>query len=293
MQPLLNEGKPFLKWVGGKSQLLSEIRKRYPATIDRYCEPFIGGGAVFFDIMAHYPIKNAYISDRNATLINTYRVVQKEVEQLISALSEIHEAYIKLDHGSRKVYYNGVREQFNTQRLDGIESAALFIFLNKTCFNGLFRVNKSGLFNVPMGAYKNPLICDSKTLRQASSLLQDTEIHCGDYADSLSFIDEKTFVYIDPPYRPLTKTSSFTSYNESCFDDDEQRRLADFIDTIDKIGCKVVLSNSDPKNVDANDSFFDDLYRKLTIARIPAKRMVNRNASDRGSINELLILNRG
>ena len=188
------------------------------------------------------------------------------------------------------------RERFNDLKVNGdeqinLEKAALFIFLNKTCFNGLYRVNSKGLFNVPMGAYKNPPICDAENLRLISKLLHNVQIKCGDYSECAEFIDENTFVYIDPPYRPLTATASFTSYSENEFGDKQQIELGKFIDDITALGAKVVASNSDPKNADTGDDFFDDLYSSYSISRVSAKRMINSKASNRGSINELLICN--
>ena len=172
-----------------------------------------------------------------------------------------------------------------------LEKAALFIFLNKTCFNGLYRVNKKGLFNVPMGRYKKPLICDENNLLAINKLLQGVTIHCGDYKQCLEFIDKNTFVYIDPPYLPLTKTASFTAYNETSFDETDQIELCEFVDSIHKKGAKVVVSNSDPKNTNKDDRFFDELYKKYYINRITAKRVINCNGQSRGKISELLITN--
>ena len=165
------------------------------------------------------------------------------------------------------------------------------IFLNKTCFNGLCRVNKKGLFNVPMGAYKNPLICDEKNLRAVSEKLQNVKIVCGDYRKSAEFIDEHTFVYFDPPYRPLTETASFTAYTENLFNDEEQIELAEFVESMHKKGAKVVVSNSDPKNSNTEDDFFDKIYSAHKIKRVEATRMINCNSEARGKIKELLISN--
>jgi len=167
----------------------------------------------------------------------------------------------------------------------------LLIFLNKTCFNGLYRVNSKGLFNVPIGSYKKPPICDAENLRLISRLLENVQINCGDYSKCADFIDDNTFAYIDPPYRPLTATASFTSYSENEFCDKQQIELGKFVDEIAAKGAKIVVSNSDPKNSDESDSFFDDLYSNYTIMRISAKRMINSKATGRGNINELLICN--
>ncbi len=287
--------KPFVKWAGGKSQLLNEIRIKYPKTIEKYCEPFVGGGAVLFDILANYSTKEVLINDINPALINTYIQLRDNVDFLIENLSEIQNDFWKMDNDERKAFYLEQRESFNNAILCSSFSredmAVRFIFLNKTCFNGLYRVNRKGLFNVPMGSYKKPPICDEENLRLVSNLLHNVQIKCGDYSKCTDFIDEKTFVYIDPPYRPLNATSSFTSYNENEFGDQQQIELGKFIDEITSKGAKVVASNSDPKNVDDNDNFFDELYADYSIKRVSAKRMINSKGIRRGSINELLICN--
>ncbi len=293
------KAKPFLKWAGGKGQLLSEIEKYYPfenAGITKYAEPFVGGGAVLFDILGKYDLEEVYISDINAELINTYCVIRDELDTLIELLHAMQNDFIPLDTDNRKIYYMGKREHFNVLKINGnknsnVEKAALMIFLNKTCFNGLFRVNKKGLFNVPMGAYKNPMICDENNLRAVSEKLQGVTIVRGDYKDSADFIDENTFVYFDPPYRPITDTASFTAYTETEFNDEKQIELARFADAMHKKGAKVVISNSDPKNSNANDEFFDKIYSAHKIKRVEATRMINSNSEARGKIKELLISN--
>ncbi len=290
--------KPFLKWVGGKGQLLSEIEKFYPFEkgITKYAEPFVGGGAVLFDILSKYELEEVYISDINAELINAYRVTRDNVEYLISLLEVMQNEFVPLDTEARKIYYMAKRKNFNNIKVNGneaanIEKAALMIFLNKTCFNGLYRVNKKGLFNVPMGSYKNPLICDEGNLRAVSENLQKVKIICGDYKKSADFIDENTFVYFDPPYRPITDTASFTAYTENLFNDEKQIELAQFVDEIHKKGAKVVISNSDPKNSNIEDNFFDSIYADYKIKRVEATRMINCNSEARGKIKELLISN--
>lgn len=287
--------KPFIKWAGGKSQLLNEIRKKYPERIERYCEPFVGGGAVLLDILANFQLEEVLINDINDELINLYIQIRDNVEFLINNLSELQELYWSMDENSRKVFYIKQRERFNlgiqTDNISEAEMAYLFIFLNKTCFNGLYRVNKKGLFNVPIGSYKKPLICDTDNLRLVSNLLQNVKIMCGDYSETADFINENTFVYIDPPYRPLSATASFTSYSNTKFGDEEQVALSRFIDKISDNGAKVVASNSDPKNVDENDNFFDTIYSAYNILRVSAKRMINSRSDGRGNINELLICN--
>lgn len=293
------ECKPFIKWVGGKGQLLSEINKLYPVelgkNINKYAEIFVGGGAVLFDILSKYKLDEVYISDKNLELINTYKSIRDNVDILIKSLKGMEEQYIPLDNENRKDYYYKKREEYNSLKINSevnnIEKAVLFIFLNKTCFNGLYRVNKKGEFNVPMGAYKKPKICDEENLKNVSLALKKVKIIYADYRESESFIDEKTFVYIDPPYRPLNITSSFTSYTENDFNDKEQIELAEYINVLNKKGAKIVISNSDPKNNDIDDNFFDKLYKNYNINRVKATRMLNSNASLRGAINELLITN--
>ena len=290
------KAKPFVKWVGGKSQLLEEIRKKYPQKIEKYCEPFVGGGAVLFDILQKFQPNEVLINDINKELINTYFQVKNHCEEMIKQLDGLQTQYKKLGQEDRKVLFYEKRTRYNELKVNGddaenLEKATLFIFLNKTCFNGLYRVNSKGLFNVPFNNAKNPLICDAKNLRLCSQVLQNVILKTGDYKECESFIDEKTFVYIDPPYRPLTQTSAFTSYSENQFLDKEQIELALFIDNIAKKGSTILASNSDPKNSNEDDNFFDNLYSNFEIERVSASRMINANPEKRGAINELLITN--
>jgi DNA adenine methylase len=291
--------KPFVKWAGGKSQLLAEIRRTYPqglgSSITKYAEPFVGGGAVLMDILNRFSLQSVFICDINRELIATYSVIRDDPSSLIALLAEMQEQYLPLGMEERKTFFYGKCDRFNKLKvredlgIDAVESAALFIFLNRTCFNGLYRVNAKGLYNVPMGIYKKPLICDAENIRRLSLKLQNVTIVCGDYRISDCFIDKNTFVYFDPPYRPLTETASFTSYAVNGFDDAAQRQLAEYVDTVSRRGAKVVVSNSDPKNVDENDNFFDELYGRHQINRVGAMRMINSNGKARGRINELLI----
>ena len=292
------EAKPFLKWVGGKGQLLKEIEQYYPfikdASITKYAEPFVGGGAVLFDILNKYELQEVYISDINAELINTYTIIRDDMDARLDVVWQFEGDYLALDSDGRKQAYLAKRARFNelkSKKENGAELAALMIFLNKTCFNGLYRVNRKGEYNVPMGAYKNPLICNEYNLKAVSKKLQHVKIVCGDYKESGDFIDNKTFVYFDPPYRPLTPTANFTSYTEGMFDDKNQLELAKFVQELDKKGAKIVASNSDPKNTSKYDDFFDNAYAKQNIKRVSATRMINRNSDKRGKINELLISN--
>ncbi|MFT4451353.1 DNA adenine methylase [Parvimonas sp. G1425] len=292
-----NNAKPFLKWAGGKTQILNEIRKYYifDSNITKYVEPFIGGGAVLFDILNQYDLKEVYISDINADLINAYSCIKNNVEELILILENIEKEFLKLDIENRKEYYLSKREEFNNIEISSykhiVKKSVLMIFLNKTCFNGLFRVNKSNKFNVPFGDYKNPKICDTVNLMNISKKLKNVNIVCDDYKKSFNVIDSNTFVYIDPPYRPISLTSSFTSYSKDSFDDKDQIELSEFINQINKIGAKFLLSNSDPRNNNSNDNFFDDLYSNYNINRIFANRSINSKGSLRNKITELLISN--
>ncbi len=294
MSEIITDVKPFLKWVGGKTQLLEEINKYYPEKINKYCEPFVGGGAVLFDVLTKFHPKEVLINDINPELTNTYVQIKNNVNDLITLLSAWQSNYLSLDTDARKEDFYEKRNHFNELILakeDSVEKAALMIYLNKTCFNGLYRVNSNGLYNVPSGVYKNPLICNSDNLRAVSKVLKDVQILTGPYSQTESFIDKNTFVYIDPPYRPLTKTSAFTSYSKDGFDDDKQIELGNFVARIHNSGngAKVLLSNSDPKNTNPNDNFFDDLYKDFDIRRVNASRMINSNASRRGAITEIMV----
>lgn len=291
--------KPFLKWAGGKGQLIHEIAPYYPfedSRIKKYAEPFVGGGAILFDILSKYDLEAVYISDVNSELINTYCTIRDHADELIHLLLLMQSEFTALSAEERKICYTEKRTRFNDLKMhenkaDSKERAALMIFLNRTCFNGLFRVNKKGFFNVPMGAYKNPTICDEANLRAVAEKLRNVTIVCADYRGSADFIDKHTFVYFDPPYRPLTETARFTSYTKDSFDDAAQIALAKFVDDMSAKGAKIVASNSDPKNVNSEDDFFEDIYRAHKIHRVNAVRMINSNADARGKIQELLISN--
>ena len=289
--------KPFVKWVGGKTQLLDDIKKTLPRDLSQkndvtYIEPFVGGGAVLFWILQEYPnITKAIINDINEELICTYRVIKSDVERLILELTRIQAKYLALNDVARKEYYLSQRERYNENNKSDIETAALFIFLNRTCFNGLYRVNSKGKFNVPHGRYKNPKICDVETLRADSVVLQRVDILCGDFAQTGKYADNKALYYFDPPYRPLTETSAFTSYAKDGFDDAEQTRLRDFCEQIATHKSLFVASNSDPQNVDNEDEFFEHLYNKFSIKRVTAARMINSKGNGRGAISEIMISN--
>ncbi|MBP3353770.1 MAG: DNA adenine methylase [Bacteroidales bacterium] len=289
--------KPFVKWVGGKTQLLDDIKKALPRNLSQindvtYIEPFVGGGAVLFWILQEYPnITKAIINDINEELICTYRVIKSDVEKLILELTRIQAEYLALNDVARKDYFLSQRERYNEKNNSDIETAALFIFLNRTCFNGLYRVNSKGKFNVPHGRYTNPKICDEETLRADSVVLQRVEILCGDFAQTGKYADNNVLYYFDPPYRPLTETSAFISYAKDGFDDAEQTRLRDFCEQIAAHKSLFVASNSDPQNVDNGDDFFDHLYKRFSIKRVFAARMINSKGNGRGAISEIMISN--
>ena len=247
----------------------------------------MGGGAVFFHIAQNYNnIKRFYLLDVNEDLVNCYNAVKNNAESLIEELEKLESEFLPMAKPSRKDFYYGIRDQFNSDR-----SPAKLIFLNKTCYNGLYRVNREDEFNVPFGDYKNPTICDAENLERVSRLLQKAKVICADFEESRTYIDKSTFVYFDPPYRPLSPTASFTSYSKDNFDEAEQIRLAEFCRRIDAKGANFLLSNSDPKNEDPTDRFFEEQYKGFTIDTVKATRPINCRASGRGQINELLITN--
>ena len=297
--------KPFLKWAGGKTQLIDAFECRFPRELtarrlSNYVEPFVGGGAVFFAINKKYGFETAHISDRNEELVLAYRVAKTNVDALIDLLRALETKFFETPPEERSLFYYKIREDYNTNKektdflqyqSSWIQRTATLILLNRTCFNGLYRVNSNGCFNVPFGSYKNPRILDERTLYEASAVLQNTEISHGDFTTCEKFIDHKTFVYLDPPYRPLNRTSKFTGYSKGGFSECDQVRLAEFFKAIDRRGAQVMLSNSDPKNEDPDDLFFDTLYSGYPIDRVPAKRAINSKGERRGEISELIITN--
>ncbi|NCC19061.1 MAG: DNA adenine methylase [Bacteroidia bacterium] len=297
MEKTEKQAKPFVKWVGGKGQLLSQIDSALPKRLFMgkevtYIEPFVGGGAMLFYMLEKFQnIKKAVINDINKDLIIAYKTVRDNPNKLINRLKEIELEYLALNEEKRKEYFLEKRDLYNTKQLPEIENASLFIFLNRTCFNGLYRVNSKGLFNVPFGKYANPKICDEPTILKDSKLLQKVEILNSDFENTINYIDGNTFFYFDPPYRPLNFTSSFNSYSKESFNDDEQIRLKRFCDKITQKECFLMLSNSDCKSVNPLNVFFDDLYSKYKIERVWASRSVNANSEKRGKLTELLISN--
>ena len=299
------KAKPFLKWAGGKGQLTEAFVKFYPEElkdnrIENYYEPFIGGGAVFFDIAQRYQIKSAFLFDINEELILAYKVIQNDVESLIGQLGKLKRSYEKLNENGQKEFYYRIRKDFNESKNQvnfkryskkWVPRAAQILFLNRTCFNGLFRFNSKGEFNFPQGKYKNPKILDSTNLLHVSELLQIAQIKQADFKEVEKEVQENSFMYFDPPYRPISKTSSFTSYSKNRFGDDKQIELSEMFCRLSKKGMKLMLSNSDPKNTDANDNFFDELYKDFRIFRIPAKRIINSDATKRQAVNEIVVTN--
>lgn len=286
------KGKPFIKWVGGKGQLLSQLDELLPSSFASipdvtYIEPFVGGGAMLFYMLQNYPnIQRAIINDLNQSLITCYQIIRDKPQELIRELSLIQKNYLPLSELQRKDFYLETRSRFNAQRGDDISTSAFLIFLNRTCFNGLYRENKSGHFNVPFGKYASPTICDEVTIMEDSRLLQKVEILCGDYQQTQQYIQGNTFFYFDPPYRPLNTTSSFNDYTKEKFNDDEQRRLRNFCDEIHDAHCYFMLSNSA-----CQDGFFEKLYQGYDIQQVHASRSINANPAKRGKLTELVIRN--
>ncbi|MBI2581244.1 DNA adenine methylase [Candidatus Woesearchaeota archaeon] len=271
------ENPTFVKWAGGKTQLLEQFSELYPQKFNRFFEIFLGSGAVFFNIKQKFSPSQSFLFDINEDLINTFKLVRDHVEELIPLLREHR------DKDNNREYFNKQREQFNTMK-SGLEKAAIFIYLNKTCFNGLYRVNSEGKFNVPFGKYKKPAILQETKLRMASKLLQNSELLVANFAEAMKRAKENDFVYMDPPYFPLTKTASFTSYQKDSFLEEEQRQLVKEFQQLDKRGCLLMLSNSDTQ-------FIRELYEGYKIHTVKARRAINRIGTKRGKINEIVITN--
>lgn len=292
------KAKPFLKWAGGKTQLLPTIDSFLQIDFQSeddvtYIEPFVGGGAMLFHMLQKYPnIKRAIINDINPRLIQTYFVIRNKPFSLIESLNDLQATFNDLkEHDRQKLLYLDIRNRFNQKQISDIEAASYMIFLNRTCFNGLYRENSKGEFNVPFGRYANPKICDEELILADSDLLQRVDILNGDYSLTAEYIKGYTLYYFDPPYRPLDTTSSFNSYVKESFNDNEQIRLKNFYAEMSNRGCYAILSNSDCKGRNAEDDFFDRLYEGYFIERVYAKRCINANASKRGTLTELLIRN--
>lgn len=275
-----NNLKPVLKWAGGKRQLIKYIKNDYPQKFNNYFEPFIGGGSVFFDLQ---PKKKTYINDFNPEIINVYEIIKNSPNELIQKLEKHNKNH------SKEYYYtirNLDRDEVAFSHIDNISKAARTIYLNRTCYNGLFRVNRKGYFNTPMGRYVNPLICDKDNIMNVSSYFNSSKINfsCGDFSKILSKAKEKDFVYLDPPYFPISETSSFTDYTKIGFTKDDQIRL---LETCNLLNDKKVLfmqSNSDC-------DFIWELYQDYKIERVPVKRYINSKGNERTQLFELIIRN--
>lgn len=298
MTDMYSTAKPFIKWVGGKRQLIEQLDALLPADFEAwrdvtYIEPFIGGGAMLFYMLQRYPhICRAVINDINADLIRCYTTVRDRVDALIPSLRCIEQTYCALPSlDAQRAYFMDMRQKYNEKGLDDIENTTLFFFLNRTCFNGLYRENRKGLFNVPFGRYAKPLICDEETLRSDSAVLQRVEILHGDFEETLALASNQTLFYLDPPYRPLSNTSSFNDYTKEAFNDEAQRRLKAFCDRIADEGHRFMLSNSDCKGENGMCGFFDMLYKDYRIERVLATRNVNANPEKRGKIKEIVVRN--
>lgn len=305
--------RPFLKWAGGKTWLLKQFdqyltRLVQQGRIRRYIEPFVGSGAVFWHMACVYRVPELVICDGNDELIRCYRALREDVEGVIAHLERLVRRYHATPASDQASLFYAVRQQFNVSRPSArpsaplpiaeqrcgpawVERAAQTIFLNHTCYNGLFRVNSRGEFNVPFGRYKNPGIYDAGNLRRVAGILQHTTIVQGDFTRSAAYVDPASFVYFDPPYRPISKTASFTAYAKSAFNDDDQRRLAAFFRELDAAGASLMLSNSDPTSLNPDDHFFEELYQGYRIERVMAARAINSRADKRGKVPELLITN--
>lgn len=303
LRPLIiNDAKPFLKWAGGKGQLLSQLDRYMPKQLDgrpfTYIEPFVGGGAMLFHMLRkHSEIRRAVINDINIHLVTAYRIIKDRPQELIERLEEIERLYFSLaNEEAKKDFYLEARRVFNEDELDEVDRTKYLIFLNRTCFNGLYRENAKGKFNVPFGRNLHPTICNVETILADSEALNraDVIILNGDFSETRNYLDNNgmNFVYFDPPYRPLNATSSFNSYVKEEFNDEEQTRLSNFSRDLDRqLGVYWMLSNSDCSAKNPRDRFFETIYDGFYINRVYASRAINANPAKRGKLTELLICN--
>jgi len=295
------QAKPFLKWAGGKGQLLSQLEQHLPQDLKgqefTYIEPFVGGGAMFFYMLQRFPnIKRAIINDVNSYLITAYQVIKNSPDDLIERLADLEEKYFSLvEEEEKKNFYLQARDIFNNEKLDDIDRSKYLIFLNRTCFNGLYRVNAKGKFNVPFGRHLHPTICNAEVIKADSQVLNrvDVKILNDDFKSTQKYVsDGYNFFYFDPPYRPLNATSSFNSYSKDDFNDDEQIRLRDYCAFLNENpNVKWMLSNADCSAKNPDDTFFEKIYAGFSINRVYASRAINANPSKRGKLTELLIKN--
>lgn len=298
----VRKGKSFVKWVGGKGQLAKDLDSFLPRHIGDmndivYVEPFVGGGGMLFYMLRMYPnIKKVIINDINKDLITCYKAIQKNPETLIQILKSMEGVYNTCEtEEERKEFYLQKRKLYNSRLMSPIETAGLFMFLNRTCYNGVYRVNKKGEFNVPFGRYENPLICDEELIRQDHELLKNVEIHVGDYRKCIEYAEnsgsDNVLFYFDPPYRPVSKTARFTGFDKTPFGDSEQMELMDMCVEIDRRGWKFLLSNSDGYSINSVDTFLIDLYHRFNIGRIMASRNINVKGDGRQRVPELTVWN--
>ena len=296
------KAKPFIKWVGGKAQLLEQFEALLPQDFEQwdnvtYVEPFVGGGAMLFFMLQRFNnIKRVVINDINHTLTETYKNVKDHAEGLVFQLKQIEKEYSAIQNSElQKKYYLEIRRRFNEEELTSIERSSLLIFLNRTCFNGLYRENSKGLFNVPFGKYVNPTICNEAVIYADSELLNQYEVSIlnVDFLETANVIHEgRCFYYFDPPFRPLSDTSSFNSYVKDEFGDERQKELADFCRRLsENENVKWMLSNADCSAKNPEDLFFETIYDGFNIHRVYASRSVNADPSKRGKLTELLITN--
>jgi DNA adenine methylase len=298
---MITQAKPFLKWAGGKGQLLSQLEQHLPQDLKgqefTYIEPFVGGGAMFFYMLQRFPnIKRAVINDVNTYLITAYRVIKNTPDALIERLADLERQYFALEEEeAKKNFFLQARTIFNERELDDIDRSKYLIFLNRTCFNGLYRVNAKGKFNVPFGRHLHPTICNAEVIKADSQVLNrvDVKILNDDFESTQKYVsDGYNFFYFDPPYRPLNATSSFNSYSKDDFNDDEQIRLRDYCAFLNENpNVKWMLSNADCSAKNPDDTFFEKIYAGFSINRVYASRAINANPSKRGKLTELLIKN--
>ena len=269
----------FVKWAGGKTQLIEQFIPLFPKKFNRYLEPFVGGGAVAFYILQKFKPKEVFLSDINEELINAFNIIKTDVDRLIVELKK-HKKYHSADYNS---YFYEIRK-VAPKDLPELERAARFIYLNRTCFNGLYRVNSSGQFNVPIGSYKNPDVIQEEKLKKISKLLQNVTIKVMSFEKVLNLAQKEDFIYFDPPYYPLKRGKSFTTYTKDNFLEKEQKLLANVFKKLDQRGCSVMLSNSDTE-------FIKELYPNYDISIVKARRLINSQANGRGEINKIVVRN--
>jgi len=276
--------KPFIKWVGGKGKLIPELKSFFPQKFDRYFEPFIGGGAVFYEVIQNNNLEFSWINDVNKKLVITYQQIKNKPNKLISILEKIEKDYKKKTEDERKNFFYSIRDEYNKGGLDDLDITTYLIFLNKTCFNGMYRENSKGEYNVPFGDQKNPTICDKENLLAVSECLKNTKITNLSFEESVKDCKKGDFIYFDPPYYPINGTSKFTSYSKDNFGQNEQIKLRDTFKQLSDKGCFVMLSNS-------NTEFIKDSYKDFKINEIYAARSINSKGDGRGKIKEVVITN--